>query len=117
MTQTEISRRLALAIGYEPQDVIVSGEDVLVRRDFDFEGERVTYGWRLFDHTDRAVIYPIAEHFKMFPQWLATRKTWMVKREWLFTSKMTEYLKVTHDCPATCIALAVIEASERGLLL
>lgn len=105
MTQTEISRRLALAIGYRPQDVIVSGEDVLVRRDFDFEGERVTYGWRLFDHTDRAVIYPIAEHFKMFPQWVCNEWRCDVQRD-----------RVISACPATCIAVAVIEASERGLL-
>ena len=107
MNNTEISRRLALAIGYRPQDVIVSGEVVLVRRDFDFEGERVTYGWRLFDHTDRAVIYPIAERYKIFPRWSSALEQWIIPRAQFF---------VQRDCPATCIAIAIIEASERGLL-
>lgn len=96
MTDTEISRRLALAIGYGPVQVKVIDGLVHVDR-FGF--------WEHFDHRDERTIFRIAARYNMFPccandgKWTAFHGTY-----------------VYNDCPATCIALAVIEASERGLL-
>ena len=67
MKNTEISRRLALAIGYTA-DRIVCGSHVFVCNYY-LEGEyKKRIGrWQLFDHTDPAVIWPIAERFNRFP--------------------------------------------------
>jgi hypothetical protein len=100
MTPVEIDRRLALVIGYRPEDVTLCHNSVEVLR---------ASGWWVFDHQDVEVIYPIAEHFKMMPQWSEGDSKWLVRspgnRIWTH-----------HTNPRTCIALAVIEAAERGLL-
>jgi hypothetical protein len=108
MTPTEISRRLALVIGYAPEDVCLQeyrDSKVLVRR-------HSSGWWWVFDYQDVEVIYPIAEHFKMMPVWLQLPNTW---RNFLFL-KNRKIRFVDHTDPRTCIALAVIEASEMGLL-
>ncbi len=99
MPNVEISRRLALAIGYRPQDVLVRvGSLVAVQHN----------GWyRPFDHRDERTVFRIAARYGMFPQWDANRQCWLVQRRLLSTWSADAI---------TCIALAVIEASERGLL-
>ncbi len=99
MTDTEISRRLALAIGYRPEDVEVTCDDFVQVRRCGF--------WDKFDRRDERTIFRIATRYRMFPRWSPAAEQWVVSRPQFF---------VQHDCPATCIALAVIEASERGLL-
>jgi hypothetical protein len=108
MTNLDIDRRLALAIGYRPEDVRANGFSVEVRRSYTFAGEQWT-DWFVFNYREEITIYPIAEHFKMFPQWSEWTLIWLVRshggRIWTY-----------HDDPRTCIALAIIEAADRGLL-
>ncbi len=103
MTNLDIDRRLALAIGYAPEDVQVSpgGTRVFVRRGVH---------WSIFGHQYEHTIYPIAEKFKMMP--CHTGNSWRV---FLYLKKQGVSF-VEHTDPRTCIALAVIEAADRGLL-
>ena len=104
MTPLEIDRRLALAIGYRPEDVQVRpGGRVFVRR---------SGIWMWFTHLDECVAFRIAEHFKMFPQWSSVWGNWRVAIP--DSSRLIQYQM--HTDPRTCIALAIIEAAERGLL-
>lgn len=114
MTNLEIDRRLALAIGYAPQDVCaVSSEAVYVRRTRGDSPTQLSYShWQRFDHQDTGTIYPIAEHYKLLPSWRWGDGGWKIQH---FDGKGGE-IKVVHANPRTCIALAVIEASERGLI-
>ncbi len=65
MTDTEINRRLALAIGYLPDHVASLGNHVKVwRGPGPING---LDGWKLFDHTDYRVAGPIAERYGCFP--------------------------------------------------
>lgn len=64
----DLSRRLALAIGYAPEDVRVRKSlllgyvcDVWTRQG------AIRNWWRRFDYRDPVVIWPIAEHFDCFP--------------------------------------------------
>lgn len=100
MTNTEISRRLALAIGYAAEHVDVQWGAVRV-----FHNKC----WYVFDHRDERTIFRIAARYKMFPRMRDGR--W-----WICVLSGMNLVGVEHTCPATCIALAVIEASERGLL-
>lgn len=102
MNNTEISRRLALAIGYGLDEVSPShfGDTEVIRV------RRPGY-WAIFDHLEWRTIGPIAARYKMFPKWCPVYEWWelYVDPRW-----------VKNNCPATCSALAVIEASDRGLL-
>lgn len=103
MTNTEISRRLALAIGYAPHNVRVDDDGVVwVHRADEFG-----WCWMPFDHRDERTIFRIAARYRMFPTWWSGAKKYGIAKH---------SVCVLHTCPATCIALAVIEASERGLL-
>ena len=98
MNDIEISRRLALVIGYAPNQIMVDEGSVLVVRDG---------WWDQFDHRDERTIFRIAARYRMFPQWDAYKQCWLVKKRTLSTWSADA---------TTCIALAVIEASDRGLL-
>lgn len=104
MTDLEIDRRLALAIGYAPEYLLEQSGGLVVWRGS---------SWFWFSHQQPRTIYPIAEHFKMMPQWNTQYNQWTIA---LVAPRGSMPSIVFHDCPATCIALAVIEASERGLL-
>lgn len=104
MTPTEINRRLALAIGYEPADVRKTKPgrfSALGTIQVCRQGR-----WYVFNFQHAGTIYPIAEKYKMFPTWIYRDETWLLNR----------YSVTEHTCPRACIALAVIEAKERGLL-
>lgn len=108
MTDTEISRRLALAIGYERDDVQADSDW--------FPNEVRVYfddSWHVFDHRDERTIFRIAARYKIFPQWNTQYNQWTIAK---VAPRGSMPSIVLHDCPRTCIALAVIEASERGLL-
>ena len=110
MGNTEISRRLALAIGYAPQNVRVDDGVVEVLRADEFG-----WYWMPFNHTDERTIFRIAARYNLFPHWSAASKKWVTPL--IQTESGCCLLKEAQsDCPATCIALAVIGASERGLL-
>ena len=91
MTDFEIDKALALAIGWKAQD-IDSYEDVAVWW--------CDTKWRVFSHRDWNVIGPIAERYDCFP-WKDCRGDWVNKR----------YQHTT--TPQRAIALAVIGA-HRG---
>jgi len=100
MTNLEINRRLALAIGYAPEDIDVDALGVSVMRDG---------SWIIFDHQDVRTIYPLAEHFKIMPRWSKAPGCWETYNE-------HGAPEIVHTNPRTCTALALIEAGERGLL-
>ena len=104
MTNVEISRRLALAIGYAAEHVDVQWGAVRV-----FHNKC----WYVFDHRDERTIFRIAARFKIFPQWNTQYNQWTIAN---VAPRGSMPSIVLHDCPRTCSALAVIEASERGLL-
>ena len=102
MTDLEIDKRLALAIGYPPNYVWATASwGVLVYRS---DGCKVRvnrlwqYGWRVFSHKDWNVIGPIAEKFDAFPY-----KT--VSRGWASNFNYAA-------APQKAIALAVIGAKK-----
>jgi hypothetical protein len=104
MTTTEINRRLALAIGYAPEDVALSQCRVFVWRQSPISFVRT---WLEFDHKDWRTIGPIMERYRMFPEWWCEVGKWCIDRGDF----------VLADAGArTCAALSVIEAHERGLL-
>lgn len=98
MTDAEISRRLALAIGYSNRDVY---RKAVV---WHHTGPKNSgYGWYVFDYRDPAVIWPIAERYGLFPGLL--NGVWEVWDH--------ETLALTSaDTAAKAVALAVIKAHE-----
>lgn len=104
MTNLEIDRRLALSIGYRPEDVRVI--DGLLHVD------RLGF-WERLDHRDERTICRIAEHFKMMPVWNTQYSQWTIAK---VAPRGSVPSIVLNDDPRTCIAMAVIEAAERGML-
>jgi hypothetical protein len=109
MTEAEISRRLALAIGYDPRDVHVNHVDrVFVWRKLNpFQYERV--GWYAFDYRDPAVIWPIAERFNCFPQANLFDSGWHAITQDGWENGEDQSIG---DTAAKAVALAVIKAHE-----
>ena len=103
MKDTEIDRRLALAIGYRPADVRQTlGRMVIVNRPSEVKSEF----WAPFDHTEWETIGPIAERYNLFP--VRRHDGWAVFRGPLengFTQATT---------PQQCIALAAITKLEKS---
>ena len=97
MTDIEIDRALALAIGWKR--ILPNPETAGLKQCWVWTGSV----WRLFDHRDWNVIGPIAEKYNMFPYRLRItegRGYWNV-----FT-----YKDNVADTPQKAIALAVIGA-------
>lgn len=93
MTNQEINKALALAIGYTPERVRNIHGWVEVRNDYSrMDGPRPYSGWQRFDHTDPAVIWPIAKKFDCFPARFFDG--------WYSFGHR-------HDCPETATALAL----------
>ena len=69
MTDAEISRRLALAIGWQEKQ---NDPDVILELDWreDTAQCKVWFdgNWRTFDYRDPSVIWPIAERFNKWPR-------------------------------------------------
>jgi hypothetical protein len=114
MTDLEISKALALAIGYLPEHVRVwgagspnyhNGEGVakVFRHDGVYGVERTdaNHLWSTFGYRDWNVIGPIAEKFDYFPTLYSAG--WRVRftKEWGFA-----------DAPQKAIALAVIGSKK-----
>lgn len=93
MTDQEISKALAIAIGWPYVDADFYGDAVVVGRDFDR---------RRFDYRDWAVAGPIAEKFDCFP-YRSSSGAWE-------TVGLTDY--VSANTPQKAIALAVIGAMK-----
>lgn len=113
MTDAEISRRLALAIGWEESDIIdYPGQDYVGIRT-----SIVTTCVRLFSFKFPTVIWPIAERLDCFPEKMRSGGLWAAP---VFDAKANgrppypmlrwEY----SDTAAKAVALAVIKHCEGG---
>ena len=96
MTDLEISRALALAIGWKTEDIAMGATAVWVR---DPHGK--------FDYRDWSVAGPIAEKFDAFPMRSC------VPGEWHSTFDGNDMSMVYADTPQKAIALAVINGSKK----
>lgn len=97
MTDAEISRRLALAIGWELADELMGHIYV-------WENDAPA---KRFDYRDPAVIWPIAVRFNALPEKAWGARRWVVER-WEPVYQYTET-----DTAAKAVALAVIKAKEQ----
>ena len=100
MTDLEISKALALAIGWERVEIttghLCEGVQAWVRQ------RHYDSAWRVFDYRDWAVIGPIAERYDAFPKKLASMEGWWAD----VFGKDARFA----DTPQKAIALAVIGA-------
>lgn len=95
MTDAEISRRLALAIGWKHVQESGAGIRALVSETGNM--------WYAFDYRDPAVIWPIAEAYNLFPgMWLDSWEVW----------DDDIGIEVSADTAAKAVALAVIKHHE-----
>lgn len=99
MTDAEISRRLALAIGWDVLP-LEDGDEVATVID------RVSSVDRYFDYRDPAVIWPVAERFDCFPYKVDKKYGWGVN---VFSEK-DGWKYIEADTAAKAVALAVIAA-------
>lgn len=91
MTDLEISKALALAIGWPEAEPY--SWSVMVR-------ERTGMGWRVFDYLDWNIAGPIAEKFDLFP-YRDFHEKWT-----------TDWTDGSADTPQKAIAMAVIGAKK-----
>lgn len=103
MKDTEINRRLALAIGYLPEDVLDLGDSGRITV---WRADR----WRVFSHKEWETIGPIAERFDLFPVRLTDGKWSRVVCGPAPAFLLTDIIEST---PQRCIALAALCALER----
>jgi len=98
MTDIEISKALALAIGWQAHDIEASGQRVYVC----YEVATFTYPalWRVFDYRDPAVIWPISKACEGFPT-KGNDGLWSVS-----------WFGPPADTPEKAVALAVIGGDE-----
>ena len=94
MNDTEISKRLSLAIGLKPDHIICLDAHVYVDITPKSPGSA---GWRIFSHKDWSVAGPIAERYDCFPRKDGGWYVWGLK---------------LYDTPQEAIALAVIGAKK-----
>lgn len=107
MTDAEISRRLALAIGWTEKD----DDPYIIQMGTVQNPEIHTYVWHcqewvLFDYRDPAVIWPIAERFDFFP----VQANHYKGRGWIVLPGTIDDVQET---AAKAVALAVIKAKEQ----
>ena len=98
----DISRRLALAIGWVDAEMKSSPAGMVL----ECRGE---YGWRLFSYDDPAVIWPIAERLNCFPYALRDNAK-KLTGQW--NAWASDGIDVQADTAALAVALAVIKAKE-----
>lgn len=105
-SDAEISRRLALAIGWRTEQMLVATGFVYLT---DWPSMNLMSPTmctrRMFDYRDPAVYAPIAERFDCFPYRVSGSLRWYAKAP--FTN-IGEYA----DTAAKAVALAVIKAKE-----
>lgn len=104
MNDLEISKALALAIGWKPMRVAIVGDKCIADTE-DQSRQKTDYGWvrgRIFDYRDWNVISSIAERYNAFP-----RKQW----DGSWTANTSGHFAGA-DTPQRAIALAVIGAKK-----
>lgn len=109
----DISRRLALAIGWKDDGIGIDDwpdPDVVV---FSEDYGRVSWcavwcnnDWRTFDYRDPSVIWPIAEHFNCFPTLSDGGRLW-------FCGAHHDGSLVWSETASLTVALAVIGQDGR----
>lgn len=105
MTDQEINRKLAQAIGWKPKQIEISNGEVLVRLDLTRRWDWTSL--RVMNFMDWRVIGPIAQRYDCFP--FGNGNGWCAYAESVSRS-------VYSDTPQQAIALAVIAAYEAGVL-
>jgi hypothetical protein len=118
VTDLEISKALALAIGWREFDLAVSEAGRLFA---------YRHGWHKFDYRDWNVIGPIAERYSVFPQSRSTGNFKKAKAQgytdveswevFYYDYNSSGYMSgnwkhVVDKCPKRCIAMAVIGAKK-----
>ena len=103
MTDIEISKALALAIGWKPEQLQDRKKYMLAPRSID-----AMDFWHRFDYRDWSVIGPIAERYNCFPSSVYPQR-WRSKR---WRSIVQGRSCVYADTPQKAIALAVIGAKK-----
>ena len=99
----DISRRLALAIGWPEHKLYDEGDGSFCSIDVsDMPPIKI---WRDFDYRDFSVIWPIAERFDCFPINVNT----VQGKGWIVQPYLTGF---SSDTAALAVALAVIKAKE-----
>ena len=96
-TDIEISRALALAIGWPAEDITDNFDPPQVFTPL--------VGWRVFDYRDWNVISPIAARYKCFPEYPEFHPGWF---SWC--DGKSPISSGHQDTPQKAIALAVIGA-------
>lgn len=107
----EISRRLALAIGWKASDGRIyqdcKGHECVKIRFYPSSARQDYFVWRRFDYRDPAVIWPIAERFEAFPRSSITGSVWLCRTS-------SEHRFEMADTAALAVARAVIAAKEKA---
>ena len=104
MTDLEISKALALAIGWPESSMQVSALNNLYLLVADPASR-----FRAFDYRDWNVISPIAERYDCFPKYLNYVTAYA---KWCAQKKIGEGMRWMAETPQKAIALAVIGAKK-----
>lgn len=102
MTDLEINRRLALAIGWKASDGRIVDGIVEVRWGTEWMLSKGYFVWNEFDYRSADVIWPIAKRYNMFPQ--------MIGESWIVWNGEKSLIA---DSPEKAVALAVIESQKK----
>ena len=110
MSDLEIDKALALAIGWEHS--MLSSQGVAVQTHLEHDrvksNGRWLYHWRIFSHLDWATIGPIAEKYDCFP--VSNSSMWWVPR--CATHRLGGRGTLA-DTPQCAIAMAVIQGAKK----
>lgn len=118
MTDDQISKALALAIGYTESRIGKDGmpdPDVIVFEP-NTQYARVAVwisldeGWRTFDYRDPTVIWPIAERYNAFP---FMEDFGTLKGKWVAQPGFNDRFERVADTAAKAVALAVIAGAKK----
>lgn len=108
MTDLEINKALALAIGHPEWAVRLYGHsNVIVCTTGLGEWPEV---WKLFDYRDPTVIWPIAERYNAFP---FMEDFGTLKGKWLAQPGFNDRFERVADTAAKAVALAVIAGAKK----
>jgi len=107
MTDIEISRALALAIGWTKDHFMFDCDECVIDQGDDYRGNP---SWRVFDYRDWNVIGPIAERYDAFPMYADSRPgNWITRLR-----NQGHQIDFTYaDTPQKAIAMSVIEGAMK----
>lgn len=108
MTDIEIDKALALAIGWK-EDAVAFHDDMWTVVVHAEPNRSWPFGWRVFSHRDWTVIGPIAARYNAFPVLFDGDPKWY-SNVWINSTKKLK--EAWADTPQKAIALAVIGAKK-----